>query len=244
MEERQALRLSGKCNKPIRPRPHKTGLQTSHGHSWECECMLCRPWLWDGDEKIDTDREDKKHKYVQKIEPSHPAEQPKGKGFPKPKRRWTDQRGRSSNWNMTTQKSSLTIYDRATPKQRAAIREFALSCPCPDCGARKGYPCRGVSGKVSKPHWVRRRDYVSVFDKITDLFMKEGERIAFRMAYGANPLYNILPKTKEPKPPTAKQIAARKRAEQRQRERHAKAVLSGKKIAITQEKYDQLTDYP
>lgn len=69
MDKRQSLRLSEKLNKPIRPRPHKSDLRTSIGHPWECECEVCRPWLWKSGKKIDTEREDKKHKY-------HPKEGP------------------------------------------------------------------------------------------------------------------------------------------------------------------------
>lgn len=96
LEKRQALRLAEKLNKPIRPRPHKSQLRTSIGHPWECECEVCRPWLWRDGEKVNTDREDLKHKYAPKQEQKVMKIEGK-KGFPKPRKKWSDQRGRSSN---------------------------------------------------------------------------------------------------------------------------------------------------
>jgi len=50
-----------------------------------------------------------------------------------------------------------TTYERATPKQRAMIRQFALARSCPDCGAIMGQRCRGMAGNPAAPHERRRR---------------------------------------------------------------------------------------
>lgn len=65
----------------------------TEGHPWSCECEAFRPWLWKSGAKVNTDREELQHKYppapVQKIEGTQ--------GFKKPRKKWSDQRGRSSN---------------------------------------------------------------------------------------------------------------------------------------------------
>lgn len=99
MEERHHMRMAGKWNKPLRPHPHKTGLPTTLGHPWQCECEMCRPWLWSDGKKTDTDRDELKDKYAKPhtiIPPSTLQSQPKGKGFPVPTKRWTS-RGNSGN---------------------------------------------------------------------------------------------------------------------------------------------------
>jgi hypothetical protein len=53
---------------------------------------------------------------------------------------------------MATRPSSLTIFDRATPEQRAEWRVDALSVDCPSCKADAGWPCFSVSEKPCKPH--------------------------------------------------------------------------------------------
>lgn len=60
---------------------------------------------------------------------------------------------------MKTRASSSSLYERATPVVRKAMREFALSKPCPDCKALPGEMCRSMSGIVAAPHWVRRKDF-------------------------------------------------------------------------------------
>jgi len=102
MEERQRERLAGNINKKLygeRNAGMALALLTTDGHQWKCECYLCRPWLWDGDEKIGTDRGEQHPQFKQpttiiavKQEPL-----PKGKGFPKPRKKWSEQRGRSTN---------------------------------------------------------------------------------------------------------------------------------------------------
>lgn len=57
---------------------------------------------------------------------------------------------------MATRPNSLTLFDRATPEQRAEIRRKSLAMPCPDCKARTHETCRGISGKPSKPHLARQ----------------------------------------------------------------------------------------
>jgi hypothetical protein len=99
MEERQKLRAVGKLNPPIRG---ARGLRnvvakmgsapTTEGHQWPCECAMCRPWLWNDGAKIDTDRDDLKHKYTE-----NPPEKIPTNPLKKQRKKWSDQRGRSSN---------------------------------------------------------------------------------------------------------------------------------------------------
>lgn len=63
MEDRQRLRREGKLNKRVgvpngaaRWIAQTSGLRVSLGHKWECECDICRPWLWSSEKKIGTDR--------------------------------------------------------------------------------------------------------------------------------------------------------------------------------------------
>lgn len=53
---------------------------------------------------------------------------------------------------MATRPSSLTIFDRATPQQRAHWRQIALKVPCPSCGSAVGLKCASMSGTICKPH--------------------------------------------------------------------------------------------
>lgn len=102
MDERQALRLAGKCNKPIRPRPHRTGLRTTHGHPWECECDMCRPWLWSDGNKIDSDRPELKAKYAKLKKRKAAHEPPKlivVPSQPVPKRRGKRWRNKGTSGN-------------------------------------------------------------------------------------------------------------------------------------------------
>lgn len=63
-DERVRLRLAGSLNALIRgPKgldkaaANLSGLRTTAGHPWSCECDICRPWLWVNGKKIATDRE-------------------------------------------------------------------------------------------------------------------------------------------------------------------------------------------
>lgn len=104
MEERQTLRAAGKLNAPIRGVrglarlvSRRTNSSMTEGHPWPCECSSCRPWLWSDGEKIDTDREDLKHKYQPKQE-QPPLKIEGKKGFKPPRKKWdSGNRGRSSN---------------------------------------------------------------------------------------------------------------------------------------------------
>lgn len=101
MEERQGLRASRKLNKPLPPGRPSSPFSTV-GHRWECECSLCRPWLWQDEEKIDIDKNKLTGNWHEKL-PQLPQEPKPAVVIPatpepnKKKRKWTGQRGRSSN---------------------------------------------------------------------------------------------------------------------------------------------------
>lgn len=69
---------------------------------------------------------------------------------------------------MATRPSSLTLYDRATPQERAMIRRACLSIPCRSCGAFIGQRCHGTSGKPAQPHEIRRRNALNPPQPTTD----------------------------------------------------------------------------
>lgn len=58
---------------------------------------------------------------------------------------------------MATRPSSLTLYDRATPRERDEMRVQSVKVPCRSCGARIGQKCYTMSGRASKPHEIRIR---------------------------------------------------------------------------------------
>ncbi len=94
MEKRQTERLAGKLNKQLpRGRPSTHG--GTVGHPWECECELCRPWLWSDGEKIDTDRDKPTGNWHEKL-PDAPVVVPATAGAKKKASKWQS-RGRSSN---------------------------------------------------------------------------------------------------------------------------------------------------
>lgn len=95
-EQRVKERLSGRLNAPIkgtRGLANLVGEMTGaiEKHKISCQCEQCVP------DEVKEWMEARNPQKFEKIE-SKPVEQPKGKkGFKQPVRKWSEQRGRSSN---------------------------------------------------------------------------------------------------------------------------------------------------